>query len=623
VAGAAYAPGEVVAGRYRVEAVVGEGAMGTVYRVVEVTSQRTSALKVLRAELTEHAVARERMSREMRALARVRHPNVVELRDVVAIGDTLAVELELVEGGTLATRLAGGPLRAEQATALLSLLLAGLEAIHAAGLVHRDLKPGNILLAADGSPKIADLGIARDPNAPLLTAPGTVLGTPEYMSPEQIRGVEIGPESDVYACGILLYEMLTAAVPFDARVERDVLAAHLNQVPDLSRLPRDLPGALRATVAVALEKLPERRWRTARAMREALVKQPSLAGSSTLQATRYGEYTVRRLVGEGGMGRVYEAEERLSQRRVALKVLRSDVARSEASRRLFLNEMAILAQLDHPNVVRSLACLEVEGELVLVLEYLSGQTLRERLRVMGRLGWSEAVDVTCHIATALHRAHSMTPPVVHRDLKPENVMLVDDGTVKVMDFGIAKVLDSVSRTMTLSIGTLEYMSPEQIDARTVDARSDLYALGLLLYEMLVGAPPFRAESQRELLNQQCTAPPPEFPDAVRRGLPRGVERLAFQLLEKSPEARPPTALAVLDALEPFAAAFSAAQPAPRRLAAATVPAAAETAPATGKLDPGPPPLPGSRHVPLHLAVLIVVVLSALAGAAAYLLRAVL
>jgi serine/threonine-protein kinase len=596
---AAYAPGQVVAGRYRIEALLGEGAMGMVYRVVEIGSGRPGALKVLNPALTESAVARERMSREMRALARVRHPNVVELRDVVAIGDALAIELELMAGGTLAARMAGGPLPIEHATSILTQVLAGLEAIHAAGVVHRDIKPGNILLAADGTPKIADLGIARDPTAPLLTAPGTLLGTPEYMSPEQIRGLPVGPESDVYACGILLYEMLTATVPFDARVERDVLVAHLHKPPDLGRLPPGLPDALRQAVAVALEKLPEHRWPTARAMREALTRQAPAAS----QPMRLGEYTIRRLLGEGGMGRVYEAEERLSQRRVALKVLRSEIARSEAGRRLFLNEMAILAQLDHPNVVRSLACLEVDGELVMVLEYLNGQTLRKRFEVVGRLGWSEAVQITSRIASALERAHSMTPPIVHRDLKPENVMLLDDGTVKVMDFGIAKVLDSDSRTMTLSIGTLEYMSPEQIDARTIDARSDLYSVGLLLYEMLVGRPPFRSGSQRELLNQQCTAPPPGFPEDVRRGLPRGIEQLTFRLLEKSPADRPTTAREVLAALEPFTAAASPAEPNP----------AAPT-----RLARGRSPVP--VHVPLHLALFIIAALSALAGGAAYLLR---
>src|SRR4029077_2026921 len=130
---------------------------------------------------------------------------------------------------------------------------------------------------------------------------------------------------------------------------------------------------------------------------------------------KIGEYTVLRLVGEGGMGKVYEAEERLSKRRVALKVLHQELARSEQGRRLFLNEMQILAHLEHPNIVRSLASIEVSGELVMVLEYLDGRTLRALLNAEGRVPWGEAIRVTSSIAAALAAAHGQEPPIIHRD----------------------------------------------------------------------------------------------------------------------------------------------------------------------------------------------------------------
>jgi len=266
---------------------------------------------------------------------------------------------------------------------------------------------------------------------------------------------------------------------------------------------------------------------------------------------RMGEYLVRRLIGEGGMGKVYEAEERLSKRRVALKVLRPELSRSEEGRRLFLNEMTILAHLDHPNIVRSLACTEVDGQLVMALEFLEGKTLRELLSSRGQLDWTQALSVTGQVAAALAVAHRQEPPIIHRDLKPENIMVLPDGKVKVMDFGIAKVLEALSRTTTQSVGTLQYMSPEQIDAVGVDARSDLYCLGLVLYEMLTGKPPFESASPRELLNLQCTAAPPGLPDDVRRALPRGVEQLLLELLEKSADDRPASALDVLHDIEPF------------------------------------------------------------------------
>ncbi len=308
------------------------------------------------------------------------------------------------------------------------------------------------------------------------------------------------------------------------------------------------------------------------------------------QVDRIGEYFVRRLVGEGGMGKVYEAEERLSKRRVALKVLRTELARSEEGRRLFLNEMKILAHLDHPNIVRSLACTEVDGDLVMALEFLDGQTLRQRLLEAGTLRWDEAVDVATQVASALDVAHRQEPSVIHRDLKPENIMILEDGTVKVMDFGIAKVLQALSKTTTHSVGTLQYMSPEQIDATGVDGRSDLYCLGLILYEMLQGNAPFESASPRELLNKQCTEEPPPFSDEARQGLPRGIEKLVFELLEKTPDDRPSSARDVLHDLEPFASAggapLSRKTGPTRRAKGITTPI--ETAP-TEKIDPGDAP----------------------------------
>jgi serine/threonine protein kinase len=365
-----------------------------------------------------------------------------------------------------------------------------------------------------------------------------------------------------------------------------------------------------------------------------------------------GEYRIIRQVGEGGMGKVFEAEERLSGRRVALKVLRPELSRSDAGRRLFANEMAILAGLDHPNVVRCLCCTEVGGELVMALELLEGRTLREVSASEGALDWVRAVGLVQQMARALAAAHEHEPAIVHRDLKPENVMILADGSVKVMDFGVAKMLAALGNASTHSAGTLAYMSPEQIDAGPVDARSDLYALGLVFYELLAGRPPFQSSSPRELLNLQCTAAPPPLPDGIRRGLPRGVERLLFALLEKRPDERPGSAADVLHELEPFGPSDVAfdAPPSPRgrrgqrdtdpapapapESPPSTPPAASSTPSRPAPRDvPGPGPsklldtlalieqATAPREVSLRAAVVLVLSLSALSGIATYALRA--
>jgi len=300
---------------------------------------------------------------------------------------------------------------------------------------------------------------------------------------------------------------------------------------------------------------------------------------------RIGDYDVLRPLGEGGMGMVYAAKERLSGREVALKTLRPELAASDEGRRLFRSEMTILAHLDHPNVVRCLACSEIDGQLVMAMELLEGPSLREVLTERGRVPWSDAVRWVSQIAAGLQAAHAQEPPIIHRDLKPENVLITGDGeTAKVSDFGIAKVLEALHQTTTHSVGTLSYMSPEQIDAAPLDARADLYALGVVFYELLAGHPPFQSASPRELLNLHCTAEPPALPEDVRAGLPKGVERLVFALLGKAPGDRPASAAQVVEQLEPFCASTASAlvraegRKTPSPPATALRPAEAETEP---------------------------------------------
>jgi serine/threonine-protein kinase len=276
---------------------------------------------------------------------------------------------------------------------------------------------------------------------------------------------------------------------------------------------------------------------------------------------RIGEYEVRRMVGEGGMGKVYEAEERLSKRRVALKVLRPELTKTEEGRRLFLNEMQILAHLEHPNVVRSLATCEVDGQLVMALEFLEGRTLRDELVEVGRMPWPEAVRVVVAIAEGLAAAHAHEPPIVHRDLKPENVMIVkgadDRDHAVVMDFGLAKErkagpeLERLTAT-GIVLGTPEFMSPEQLRGKPLDGRTDVYSLALMTVEMLTGSLPFTGKSQQELMIARLRNQPTPLrklrPDL---DFPNAVERVLLKALERDPNDRYPTA-------PDFAAALDAA-----------------------------------------------------------------
>jgi serine/threonine protein kinase len=280
----------------------------------------------------------------------------------------------------------------------------------------------------------------------------------------------------------------------------------------------------------------------------------------TLPVQRIGDYIIHRPLGTGGMGQVFEAEEYLSKRRVALKILHDELAASEGGRQQFIKEMNILSRFDSPFIVRCLHCTEVDGKLLLALEYLEGMTIRDRLNAApGGLPWPSVLAICAQILQALRVAHEHDPPIIHRDLKPENVMLVAGDRVKVLDFGIAKVTGSGQTTH--SVGTLQYMSPEQIDARVLDARSDLFSLGLVMWEMIAGHPAYRSDSPRDLLNMLCTEPTPRLPGRAPP-VPVEVEALIQQLLEKHPDDRPASAAAVLARLEPLLSPTSSISPPP-------------------------------------------------------------
>ena len=302
---------------------------------------------------------------------------------------------------------------------------------------------------------------------------------------------------------------------------------------------------------------------------------------------RIGDYALTRILGEGGMGVVYEATERLTGRRVALKVLHRSLAGRADARARFVTEMQILTTLEHPSIVRCLSTSEIDGRLVMVLELLEGRTLREELEQRGALAPARAIRI----------AHARSPAIVHRDLKPENLMLTPDGNVKVMDFGIAKVLGAPSQTRaTQAIGTAQYMSPEQAEGGAITERTDLYALGLVLYEMLAGAPPFQSPSVLGLLRKQCEEEPPPLPDPVRRQIPRELEELVFSLLEKKVERRPSSAAGVAARLGQLGAPGSGTD-ATVAIAAGATAAMTRLPPMTGLVPARVPPIPAAGRAP--------------------------
>jgi serine/threonine protein kinase len=251
-------PGDSL-GPYRITRVIGRGRMGIVFEGTA-DGEDPVALKVVTTELSQDEVFLRRFRREVEAAQRITHPNVVPVLAHGEEGGLPYLVQRLIPGGSLADRIAvRGRLELPYAVELLAAAADGIDALHASGLVPRDIKPANILLEGD-TPYVSDFGLAKDSQASNLTRPGQALGSLDYMSPEQIRGEDVSPATDVYALGCVMWECLTGAPPFGGRPSMRVLFAHLQeQPPDLSAVRPEISPAAARAVTRAREKEPEDR----------------------------------------------------------------------------------------------------------------------------------------------------------------------------------------------------------------------------------------------------------------------------------------------------------------------------------------------------------------------------
>lgn len=264
--------GSVLSERYRINDRLATGGMGSVYLATDQRLDRPVALKVLKEELAEDDRFVERFRREARAAGALSHPNIAGVFDFGHDGKRYYIVMELAQGQDLARVLREeGPLSPERSVRIASQIAQALEHAHSAGVVHRDIKPPNVIIGDDDRVKVTDFGIARAIGESTLTATGSVLGTAHYISPEQAGGGEVGPPADIYALGIVLYEMLTGSLPFTGDSALAVAMRHVSDpVPPPGDLNPQVPETLDRVVDRATAKDPQQRFRSAREMAEAL-----------------------------------------------------------------------------------------------------------------------------------------------------------------------------------------------------------------------------------------------------------------------------------------------------------------------------------------------------------------
>ena len=254
-----------------------------------------------------------------------------------------------------------------------------------------------------------------------------------------------------------------------------------------------------------------------------------------MQGEILGSYSLTHRLGEGAVGEVYRGVDVALEREVAIKALRPELAATPEAVERFRNEARTLAKLNHPNIATLYSFFSEADRLFMVMEYVAGHTLAELLRLHGPIGHGLALPLFCQALSGVSYAHALG--VVHRDIKPSNIMLSRSGTVKVMDFGIARVLGKRHLTRTgQPVGTVAYMSPEQVFGEEADPRSDIYSLGVVLYELLSGAPPFAADTEYLVMRSHIEDQPTPL-GALVPDVPRGLATTVMRCLEKLPEAR--------------------------------------------------------------------------------------
>lgn len=345
-------------------------------------------------------------------------------------------------------------------------------------------------------------------------------------------------------------------------------------------------------------------------------------------SNRMGDYEILEFIGAGGMGKVFKVRNVISDRIEAMKVLLPELTAQDELIKRFLNEIKMLATLDHPNIAALHTASTIQGQFVMVMEYVEGTTIAKVLE-SGPITVNQAVNYAQQVLSALNYAHAKG--IIHRDIKPANMMLTGDGTIKLMDFGIARSNKDSGMTMVgTTLGSLYYMSPEQVKGEAIDGRSDLYALGISLYEMVTGRKPFEAGTDYSIMAAHLKEPP-KPPIEFRPDLPPALNEIILIAVAKDPAQRFQSADAMRHALENVSGSAGVASPAAApgsgttTFAAAAKPsvaampaaAAAAAAPQPAAYVPVPPAARSGGHRGLYMTLGALIVVAVLVAAGLY------
>jgi serine/threonine protein kinase len=568
-------------GRYEIQRLLGKGGMGAVYLARQTDLARDVVVKVLTDTGPEDL---DRFRREARAIGMISSDNVVKVYEHGVFGQHPFIAMELVDGPSLDKVVREqGALPVERAVAIAIDSARGLEAAHAVGILHRDVKPANILLAPDGRAKVTDFGLAKIARAGAITEPGTILGTVVYMAPEQAESLEpLDAAADVYALGATFYELLVGQAPWKGRAAVEVLTLKLDGwFPPLSEVAPLVPKSvgevcsrmLRRQRAERPQSMAEvirllegtidgmgpRRSTTRLSPQVAtppeparglyLPNAPTLPAASTISrpADRsaasepsmgdelvvpgaFGRFFLERRLGEGGMGSVYGAREVELDRPCVVKVVKKELAKHPEVVERLRREANAAAKVSSDFVVKVYDFGVVANVPFISMELVDGVSAHTLLGPNRGLPPVDATRTALAAARGLAAAHAQG--VLHRDVKPANILVARNGRVKVADFGLAKDVENAPLTAQGAVvGTPSYMSPEQIEAEALDGRSDVYSLGVTYYELLTGRVAYPGKTLVGVI--AARAKPLARPRELDPAIPEAAETACLELMAAS------------------------------------------------------------------------------------------
>ena len=547
----------LLVGRYRLGEPIASDAIGTFYTATDVRLQRPVSVKLLDVPSDGNDI--DRLVREARVLGGSAEPGLVQVYDVDLRPPTPYLVTEPLVGRTLTEALAERRPSFVDAHRWVQVVASAVAAAHDLGFVHGAIRPSSIFLLDTGrglEAKLLGFGSVRSPGGVSTQEPGPMGAVLPYLAPELLHGGRPDPRSDVYALGAIAYELLTGRPPRRAdQVEARVA------IPPPSSLRSALPPGVDVLLAKALADNPERRIQTVGHFVSGWRQISERSLASDLPAplpigTKVGRsYEVRGRLGRGTFGTVLLAHDEHLDRHVAIKLLHHLEPQRRAQ---FLAEARAMAAIDHPNVVRVYALGEHNSIPYLVMEHIAGPTVEELVAEQGRLPLADAISVLQQTARGLHAVHAAG--ITHADVKPGNVLVGPAFRVCVSDFGLARAHAEVRSKGGLG-GTPTYMAPELVGGTVppgLEHRVDVYALGVMAFELLTGRPPFVETSAQPLMHAHRHREPPA-PSQVLATLPAVFDQVVLCALAKDPSARTPSAEAFGAALDEAARRVQAAR----------------------------------------------------------------